>query len=173
MAPGSYSCGVLPGTNRNKTLEELMNLKGASLAEMRAILSTYDIDERNYIVLDGGDTEDEAEEEAEGGEYTEEGSEGEGYMTEEEPEEEDMAEEESEEYYTEEESSDEEQNEETGDSGEETEEDTGEDEEPEEDIDEDEELDHETIMRLMAELMDDYEKNYTGSGNENEEEAVS
>ena len=38
MAPDSYSCGLMLGTNRNKTLEELMNLKGASIAEMRAIL---------------------------------------------------------------------------------------------------------------------------------------
>ena len=51
MAPGSYSCGVMLGTNRNKTLEELMNLKGATLAEMRAILSTYDIDEEDIFVI--------------------------------------------------------------------------------------------------------------------------
>ena len=51
MAPGSYSCGVMLGTNRNKTLEELMNLKGATLAEMRAILSTYDIDESEIFVI--------------------------------------------------------------------------------------------------------------------------
>ena len=35
MAPDSYSCGLMLGTNRNKTLEELINLKGASIAEMR------------------------------------------------------------------------------------------------------------------------------------------
>ena len=51
MAPGNYSCGVMLGTNRNKTLEELMNLKGATLAEMRAILSTYDIDEEDIFVI--------------------------------------------------------------------------------------------------------------------------
>jgi hypothetical protein len=51
MAAGSYSLGVLPGTNRNKTLEELMNLKGATIAEMKAILSTYDIDEDNIFVI--------------------------------------------------------------------------------------------------------------------------
>ena len=51
MAPDSYSCGLMLGTNRNKTLEELMNLKGASIAEMRAILSTYDIDENDVFIV--------------------------------------------------------------------------------------------------------------------------
>ena len=51
MAPDSYSCGLMLGTNRNKTLEELINLKGASIAEMRAILSTYDIDEKDIIII--------------------------------------------------------------------------------------------------------------------------
>ena len=51
MAPDSYSCGLMLGTNRNKTLEELMNLKGASIAEMRAILSTYDIDEKDVFII--------------------------------------------------------------------------------------------------------------------------
>lgn len=50
-APDSYSCGLMLGTNRNKTLEELINLKGASIAEMRAILSTYDIDEKDVIII--------------------------------------------------------------------------------------------------------------------------
>ena len=51
MAPDSYSCGLMLGTNRNKTLEELINLKGASIAEMRAILSTYDIDEEDVYII--------------------------------------------------------------------------------------------------------------------------
>ena len=51
MAPDSYSCGLMLGTNRNKTLEELVNLKGASIAEMRAILSTYDIDEKDVFII--------------------------------------------------------------------------------------------------------------------------
>jgi len=52
MGPNSYSCGVLPGTNREKTLEELMKLKGATIAEMRAIiLSTYDIDEEDVSII--------------------------------------------------------------------------------------------------------------------------
>ena len=51
IVPNSYSCGVLPGTNREKTLEELLDLKDASIAEMRAILSTYDIDESEIFVI--------------------------------------------------------------------------------------------------------------------------
>ena len=51
MGPNSYSCGVMLGTNRNKTLDELMKLKGASAAEMRAILSTYDIDEKDISII--------------------------------------------------------------------------------------------------------------------------
>jgi hypothetical protein len=39
------------GTNRNKTLEELINLKGVTIAEMRAILSTYDIEEKDIIII--------------------------------------------------------------------------------------------------------------------------
>ena len=50
-APDNYSCGLMLGTNRNKTLEELMDLKGASIAEMKAILSTYDIDENEIIII--------------------------------------------------------------------------------------------------------------------------
>ncbi|MBQ7687710.1 MAG: M56 family metallopeptidase [Clostridia bacterium] len=51
MGPDSYSCGVMLGTNRNKTPDELMDLKGATIAEMRAILSTYDIDEKDVSVI--------------------------------------------------------------------------------------------------------------------------
>lgn len=51
MAPDSYSCGVLPGTNREKTLEELMKLKGATIAEMQVILSTYDIAVENISII--------------------------------------------------------------------------------------------------------------------------
>ena len=51
MGPNNYSCGLMPGTNRNKTLEELINLKGTSIAEMRAILSTYDIDEEDVYII--------------------------------------------------------------------------------------------------------------------------
>jgi len=51
MGQGSYSCGVLPGTNQEKTIEELMNLKDATIAEMRAILSTYDIDAEDVFII--------------------------------------------------------------------------------------------------------------------------
>ena len=51
MAPNSYSCGVLSGTNREKTLEELWNMKGTTIEEMRTILSTYDILKEDIIVI--------------------------------------------------------------------------------------------------------------------------
>ncbi len=51
IVPNSYSFGVLSGTNRSKELEELMNMKGASASEMKAILSTYDIDESWIAVI--------------------------------------------------------------------------------------------------------------------------
>ena len=51
MAPDSYSCGVLPGTNREKTLEELIKLKGATIAEMQVILSTYGIAVENISII--------------------------------------------------------------------------------------------------------------------------
>ena len=51
LAPESYSFGVMEGTNRNKTGEELWSLKGATLDEMRAILSTYDIPNEHIFVM--------------------------------------------------------------------------------------------------------------------------
>lgn len=51
MAPGSWSCGVMSGTNREKTLEELMGLRGASVEEMRVILSGYDIPKEDICVI--------------------------------------------------------------------------------------------------------------------------
>ncbi len=51
MAKDSYSFGVLPGTNREKTLEELMNMRGVSADEMRMILSSYDIDKSNIMII--------------------------------------------------------------------------------------------------------------------------
>ena len=51
MAPNSYSSGVMEGTNRSKTLEELMNLKGAGIDEMKAILSSYDIPKENIFII--------------------------------------------------------------------------------------------------------------------------
>lgn len=45
MAEGSYSCGVLPGTNRNKTQEEIweLGLHSVSVADMKEILDAYGI----------------------------------------------------------------------------------------------------------------------------------
>lgn len=51
MAENSYYCGVLAGTNRLKTPEELWNLKGASIGEMQAILATYDIPEKSIFII--------------------------------------------------------------------------------------------------------------------------
>jgi hypothetical protein len=50
MGANSYCCGVMGGTNRTKSLEELMNLKAATVDEMKAILSTYDIAKENIII---------------------------------------------------------------------------------------------------------------------------
>ncbi|MBQ7604164.1 MAG: hypothetical protein IJU75_04355 [Clostridia bacterium] len=51
MGPGSYSFGLLSGTNRDKTEEELMNLKGASAEEMKTILSSYGISENSVGII--------------------------------------------------------------------------------------------------------------------------
>ena len=51
MSEGSYSCGLLPGTNRNKTDQELWSLKGTSIDEMRTILSTYDVREEDILII--------------------------------------------------------------------------------------------------------------------------
>ena len=51
MAEGDYRFGLMQGTNREKTLEELMALKGASPEEMALILSTFDIEDRDIFVI--------------------------------------------------------------------------------------------------------------------------
>ena len=51
MSQGGYSFGVLPGTNREKTSQEIWELKGASAEEMKTILASYDIDEDNIIII--------------------------------------------------------------------------------------------------------------------------
>ena len=51
LAPNSWSCGVMEGTNREKTMEELMNLKGASVDDMKAILASYDIPKEDIFVI--------------------------------------------------------------------------------------------------------------------------
>jgi hypothetical protein len=45
-------CGVLPGTNRNKTEEEIIGLtrNGASFGQMKEILSSYGI-ERDMVAI--------------------------------------------------------------------------------------------------------------------------
>ena len=45
LAEGSYSCGVLPGTNRNKTRLEIreLGMHGAGVDEMKEILASYDV----------------------------------------------------------------------------------------------------------------------------------
>ncbi len=52
-AENEYRCGVLPGTNRLKTTEELDALKanGATIEEMKAILSSYDMEKDSIVVL--------------------------------------------------------------------------------------------------------------------------
>ena len=51
LAPESYSFGLMEGTNREKTLEELMNMKSASAEDMKLILSSYDIDADDVIII--------------------------------------------------------------------------------------------------------------------------
>ena len=51
MAENDYRFGLMQGTNREKTLEELMALKGASPEEMALILSTFDIEDRDIFVI--------------------------------------------------------------------------------------------------------------------------
>ena len=51
MAEDNYRFGLMQGTNRQKTLEELMALKGASPEEMALILSAFDIEDRDIFVI--------------------------------------------------------------------------------------------------------------------------
>lgn len=51
MAPEVTRCGLLSGTNREKTYEELIALKHATLEEMQAILSTYDVPDEMISVV--------------------------------------------------------------------------------------------------------------------------
>lgn len=50
---GEYRCGAMSGTNRNKTIEELITLaeNSATIDEMKTILSSYDIDKENVIII--------------------------------------------------------------------------------------------------------------------------
>lgn len=51
MGLNSYDCGIMEGTNREKTPEELINLKGASIDEMKSILSSYNIPKDNIFII--------------------------------------------------------------------------------------------------------------------------
>ena len=53
---GNYLCGVLSGTNRGKTFEEINNLtrNGATVEQMKDILSSYHIDRE--IIITNVDT---------------------------------------------------------------------------------------------------------------------
>ena len=50
---GNYSCGVLSGTNRGKTFEEINNLtrNGATVEQMKDILSSYHIDREMITII--------------------------------------------------------------------------------------------------------------------------
>lgn len=50
---GGYRCGVLPGTNRNKTAEEITGLtrNGATIEQMKEILSSYDLDRDRIAII--------------------------------------------------------------------------------------------------------------------------
>lgn len=52
-AEDAYYCGVLSGTNRIKTPEEISGLaaNGATVAEMKTILSSYDISNESISIL--------------------------------------------------------------------------------------------------------------------------
>ena len=51
MAEDDYRFGLMQGTNREKTLEEKMALKGATAEEMALILSTFDIEGKDIFVI--------------------------------------------------------------------------------------------------------------------------
>ncbi len=53
MSESSYYCGVLPGTNRLKTTEEITALmaNGATIDEMKEILAVYGIGKENIFIM--------------------------------------------------------------------------------------------------------------------------
>ena len=53
MAEGSFRCGILPGTNRNKTQEEIWDLgfHGVSVQDMKEILASYDISDDEVFLF--------------------------------------------------------------------------------------------------------------------------
>ena len=50
LGPGVLRCGLMEGTNRNKTSEEIWSLQGATVEEMKLILSTYDVPAENTFL---------------------------------------------------------------------------------------------------------------------------
>jgi len=51
IAKNNYRFGLMQGTNREKTLEEKMALKGTTAEEMALILSTFDIEDKDIFVI--------------------------------------------------------------------------------------------------------------------------
>ena len=51
MTESDYRFGLMEGSNREKILDELMALKGATAEEMALILSTYDIEDKSIFVI--------------------------------------------------------------------------------------------------------------------------
>ena len=51
LAEGSFSCGLMAGTNREKTNEELWNLKGTTVEEMKEILASYALPEESIDLI--------------------------------------------------------------------------------------------------------------------------
>ena len=48
---GRYSFTLMPGTNRMKSVEELMHMRFVSAEDMKLILSTYDISRDDLIII--------------------------------------------------------------------------------------------------------------------------
>ena len=51
MSKDSYYCDILPGTNREKDEEDFRKLKGITIPEMKAILSSYDIPKSDIFII--------------------------------------------------------------------------------------------------------------------------
>lgn len=51
LAEGAWSCGLMAGTNREKTNEELWNLRAASVREMQEILASYKLPAEEIAVI--------------------------------------------------------------------------------------------------------------------------
>ncbi len=51
LAEGAWSCGLMAGTNREKTNDELWNLRAASVREMQEILASYKLPAEEIAVI--------------------------------------------------------------------------------------------------------------------------